>query len=188
MSSAVEVVWEKESLKGAWIEWEFDAFFSNDIIYAYDADRDGKFNEKEIKDVYNNAFINLKHYYYFTFIRQGTKRWNPKDVQNFTAGIRSGNIMWYRFFIDLSAADQSEINLALYDYTFFCDIRPVDKNPVTLSYDPLYVNPKWAIVENKNYPVYYDPLGSADDSTIYYEWKKGLQTYYPKEIRISYES
>jgi hypothetical protein len=41
-------------------------------------------------------------------------------------------------------------------------------------------------VENRNYPVYYDPLGSMNDTTIYYEWKKGLQIYYPREIRITY--
>jgi len=75
----------------------------------------------------------------------------------------------------------------VYDYTFFCDIRSPESRPVTLTYDPSYVTPKYAIVENRDYPVYYNPLGAANDTTIYYSWKKGLVTYYPREIRIAYD-
>lgn len=186
MTSSAEFVWEKDRLAGFWLEWEFDQFFSTDTIYAHDADRNGSLNAAEIKEVYNNAFINLKNYYFFTFIRQGGNRWNPPGVRNFTAGIRPGGVLWYRFFIDLSTAAPGEINVAVYDYTFFCDIRSPDKNPVKLTFDPQYANPSWSVVENKDFPVYYNPLGGWDDTTIYYEWKKGLETYYPREIRISY--
>ena len=36
-------------------------------------------------------------------------------------------------------------------------------------------------------PVYYDPLGSIGDDSVYYTWRKGLVTFYPKEIHLSYE-
>lgn len=185
LTSTEEFTWDKDRLAGCWIEWEFDQFFSADIIQAYDYDGNGKFNAAETKEVYNGAFINLKNYYYFTFIRQGTTRTNPATVDKFTAGIRDQK-MWYRFFIDLSKAESGEICLSVYDYTFYCDIRYPDTNPVKLTFDPEFVKPSYQIVENKDYPVYYNPLGAIDDSTIYYTWKKGLQTYYPREIRISY--
>ncbi len=185
LTSSEEFVWEKARLSGCWIEWSFDQFFSADIIQAYDRDGNGKFDAAEIKEVYNGAFINLKNYYYFTFVRQGQTRTNPQSVSKFTAGIR-GQKMWYRFFIDLSKAEPGEICLSVYDYTFFCDIRYPDASPVKLTYDPEYVQPSYQIVENKDYPVYYNPLGTVDDNTIYYTWKKGLQTYYPREIKITY--
>lgn len=185
LTSSEEFVWEKDRLSGCWIEWSFDQFFSADIIQAYDRDGNGKFDAAEIKEVYNGAFINLKNYYYFTFVRQGQTRTNPQSVSKFTAGIR-GQKMWYRFFIDLSKAEPGEICLSVYDYTFFCDIRYPDASPVKLTYDPEYVQPSYQIVENKDYPVYYNPLGTVDDNTIYYTWKKGLQTYYPREIKITY--
>ena len=46
---------------------------------------------------------------------------------------------------------------------------------------------KIPIEENKEFPVYYNPLGAATDSTVYYEWKPGLQTYYPKEVHLTYK-
>lgn len=185
LNSTEEFVWDKERLSGCWIEWTFDQFFSADIIRAYDTDGNKQFSDAETKQVYNGAFINLKNYYYFTFIRQGKNRTNPPSVSKFTAGIQDEK-MWYRFFIDLSKATPGEICLSVYDYTFFCDIRYPDANPVKLTYDPAFVQPTYQIAENKDYPVYYNPLGAIDDNTIYYTWKKGLQTYYPREIRITY--
>lgn len=185
LTSTEEFVWENDRLSGCSIEWTFDQFFSADIIQAYDRDGNGKFDASETKEVYNGAFINLKNYYYFTFIRQGKNRMNPPSVSKFSAGIR-GQKMWYRFFIDLSKTEFGEICLSVYDYTFFCDIRYPDADPVKLTYDSELVKPSYQIVENKDYPVYYNPLGAVDDNTIYYTWKKGLQTYYPREIRITY--
>jgi ABC-type uncharacterized transport system substrate-binding protein len=75
----------------------------------------------------------------------------------------------------------------VYDYTFFCDIRYPDGNPVTLRYDREQVLPRWEIRENRDNPVYYNPLGDIEDTTVYYEWKPGLETYYPREITIYHE-
>jgi len=185
LTSTVEFVWDKATLSGCWVEWKFDQFFSADIIRAHDSDKNGIFSDAETKQVYKNAFSYLKNYYYFTFIRQGKIRTNPASVSKFTIGIRN-ETMWYRFFIDLSQTSPGEICLSIYDYTFFCDIKYEDKNPVKLIFDENFVHPKYEVVENKEYPVYYNPLGSIDDSTIYYKWKKGLSTYYPREIKISY--
>ncbi len=185
LTNKVEFIWEGTQLKGCWLEWTFDQFFSADIIRGYDTDRNGIFNETESKAVFNNAFIYLKNYYYFTFIRQGKNRTNPAGVSKFTV-FQKDNKMTYRFFIDLSKTSAGEIYLAVYDYTFYCNIT-YPNNSVTLDYNPNLIKPSYEIIENKDFPVYYNPLGAADDSTIYYTWKKGLQTYYPREIKIFYE-
>lgn len=185
MTSSAEFVWKEAKLEGCYLEWQFDQFFSSDIIQGYDRDMNGKFSTTETKEIYSGAFINLKNYYYFTFIRQGTKRTNPPAVSRFTASQKDGKVS-YRFFIDLSKNASGDISIAVYDYTFFCDISYPAKGAVKLDYDPAFITPSFAVVENKEFPVYYNPLGAIDDNTIYYEWKKGLQTYYPREIRITY--
>ncbi len=181
-----EFVWKDANLSGVYLEWTFDHFFSGDIISWLDEDSNRQFDERESGLVYNNAFINLQNYYYYTFIRQGNKRTNPPKVEQFKARIEKGQMV-YRFFIDLSTYQKSDLYLAVYDYIFFSDISYPDKDAVKLTYDENLVNPKFSIIENKEYPVYYNPLGAADDTRVYYKWEKGLQTYYPKEIRISYE-
>lgn len=182
-SASAEFVWEKADLSGCWLEWEFDQFFSADIIRGYDVDGNGSFDAQEIKAVYKNAFINLKNYYYFTFIREKNQRSNPGSVTRFSVSQKKGKVI-YRFFLDLSDFQSGNLALAIYDYTFFCDVSYPVKNAVTCTYDKDFVKPTFNIVENKNFPVYYNPSGSIDDTTIYYEWKKGLQTYYPKEIVV----
>jgi len=186
IASKAEFVWKEASLSGVYLEWTFDHFFSSDIISWLDEDQNGQFEDRESGLVYNNAFINLQNYYYYTFIRQGDKRTNPPKVTDFKARIEKGQMV-YRFFIDLSSYAEGEICLAVYDYTFFSDISYPDTGAVTLNYDKAAVKPKFAIVENKEYPVYYNPLGAVDDTRVYYKWEKGLQTYYPKEIKITYE-
>lgn len=182
--SSCRFVWKGDALSGVYLDWAFDPYFSADIIRGYDSDKDGAFNPKETDAVYGHAFQNLRKYYYFTFIRQGSVRTNPKTVSDFSVYQKEGTLH-YRFFVDLSKYS-GELNLAVYDYTYYCAIDYPKEAPVTFDCDTSVVAPKAEIVENKKYPVYYNPFGAANDSTVYYEWKKGLVTFYPKEIRLSY--
>lgn len=185
-TSTAEFVWKGKTLQGVYLEWAFDPYFSADIIRGYDVNHDGQFNDNETRDVFENAFSNLRHYYYFTFISQKGRRDNPEKIEQFSVRQKDGTL-YYRFYIDLCSWQQGTIRLAIYDYTFFCDIRYPDQKPITLRYDPAFVQPAWEVRENRDNPVYYNPLGSVDDNTIYYEWKPGLETYYPREIWITYE-
>lgn len=185
ITSSVNFVWEGKKLQGAYIEWTFDKFFSAEIINWLDADKDGKFSTAENEQVYNNAFINLRNYYYYTFIRQGKNRTSPSEVSRFKVSQHKG-IMTYRFYVDLSAYTGNELYFAVYDYTYFCDIRYAENRGVLLTYDRTLVNPSFDIKENRDYPVFYDPFSPAADTSIYNEWKPGLQTYYPQEIRITW--
>lgn len=184
LTASCEFVWKGEALSGAYLDWAFDPYFSADIIRGYDANRDGSFDAKETKAVHDHAFQNLRHYHYFTFIRQGSARANPKAVGDFSVYQKSGTLH-YRFFIDL-AAYKGEISLAIYDYTYFCAIDYAKEDPVIFDCDRELIKPRADIVENKKYPVYYNPAGAADDTTVYYAWKKGLLTFYPREIVLSY--
>lgn len=185
-SSRFTFVWEGSALSGVKMEWTFDKFFSADIINGYDSDKNGKFNEKESKAVYDNAFIYCKNYYYFTFIRVGPKRYNPESIRNFSASIQDGSLV-YRFFVDLSAYQDGDIFISVYDYTFFCDIPYAKTDMVIFHHDPDLITPSFTLEENKHYPMYYNPMGAVDDKTVYHTWKKGLVTFYPREIHLHYE-
>lgn len=185
MENTIEFVWEKDQLKGAYLEWTFDRYFSADIINWLDVDKNGRFNATESVEVYNNAFINLENYYYYTFIREGTKRTNPSGVSEFKAIAKNG-IMTYQFFIDLSEHTGNELYFAVYDYTFFCNISFSESAPVQLTYNFIFVQPAFSITKNQTYPIYYDPLSPITDTTIYNKWEPGLQTYYPSEIKLTW--
>jgi len=184
ISAQTEFVLNEGKVLGAYETWTFDRFFSADIIQGYDLNRDGLFDKAETKDVYNNAFINTKNYSYFTFIRQGDKRHSPEKVSDFSVWQKDG-IASYRFYVDLSKYS-GDFYFAVYDYSFFCDFRYDEKSPVLFRGSFGKTAPRYTIAENKKYPVYYDPFDTADMTTMYDSWKPGLQTYYPKEIHITY--
>jgi ABC-type uncharacterized transport system substrate-binding protein len=186
LTASCKSSWKGDALAGAYIDWALDPYFSAEIIRGYDSNKDGSFDAKEAKAEYDHAFQNLKNYYFFIFIRQGATRSNPKSVSEFAVYLASGTLH-YRFFIDLSAY-QGSLNLAIYDYTYFCAIDYAKASPVTFDCDEDRVNPRAEIVENKKYPVYYNPAGAADDTTVYYTWKKGLLTFYPHEIQLGYDA
>lgn len=187
LESRAEIVQSGGVLSGAWLEWKLDSFFSADLIHGYDHDRNGVFDAAETRELERGAFVNLRHYHYFTFIRVGSVRTNPSSVKSFSARQSGGSVI-YRFFVDLSSYQAGEVFLAVYDYTYFCDIRYPEKDPVRVIAKPSVgdsvASIRWEIVENKDYPVYYNPLGAIDDTTVYYKPAPGLATYYPREIRL----
>ncbi len=182
LESRAEFAWKGQALSGVWLEWTLDGYFSADLIHGYDLDRNGVFDARETRELEKGAFANLRNYNYFTFIRVGKTRHNPSGVRDFSARQRNGAVI-YRFFVDLSRWPAEELFLAVYDYTFFCDIRYPDAGPVAFT-SAEGVEASWEIVENREYPVYYNPLGAVDDPTVYYKPAPGLLTYYPREIRI----
>jgi len=185
ITTSIKFLWNGQKLKGALFTWTFDAYFSAEIIRTWDFNEDGKFDKEETNNVYNKAFLNLENYHYFIFIRIGDKRINPKKTSNFSV-TQKNRYMTYQFFIDLSHLKSSDFYISVYDYTYFCDVRYTKKNPVTFSYNPYKVKAYYKIQENEKYPVYYNPLGAIDDTRVYYKWKPGLNTYYPREIHIRY--
>jgi len=183
IKNSEEFVFEQNKLSGVWETWQFDRYFSADIIAWLDTDKDGDFSEAESKEVYAHAFINLEHYYYYTFIRQGDERSNPSKVTQFRAHAKDG-IMTYTFFIDLSSYKNNSLYFAVYDYTYFCDVEYIE--PIKITCNDTTIQPKYEIIENKNYPVYYNPTGAINDTTIYYKPGPGLYTYYPREIHLTW--
>ncbi len=177
--------YEQRSCRGFWVEWNFDDYFSTSVISEYDKNRDGLFDQKEQAAIYNTAFINLRHYGFFVFMRKGKMRRNPDRVERFSAWQKDGRL-YYRFYVPLKGAGYGEdFSVAIFDRSFYCMIKYCDG-----AVDIKQVKgekPIYEIAINKEYPVYYNPLGAADDMTIYTRWRSGLQTAYPEEVRIFFK-
>ncbi len=183
--SDLDFIFSGRTCKGVWVEWAFDRFFSASIIQDYDTDHDGSFSIKEIKQVHDHAFINLKHYGFFVSFRKGKTRKSPDSVTNFSAREKDGEL-FYKFFIPLDTFKFSNgFYLSIFDPTYYCAVK-YRKNPVKIEQSK-GETPSFSIETNKNYPVYYNPYGAANDTSTYNKWKPGLQTAYPKEVHIFFK-
>lgn len=184
LNTSLEIEYSNSICTGVWVDWKFDRFFSVSIIREFDKDKNGKFDKNEVKDIEANAFSNLKNYGYFVNIRVGKKRASPKSVTNFSARF-SGDKLYYRFFVPLDKGHYSNFYISIFDPTYYSAVTYV-KGGITFGSGtgPL---PEYKILVNKNYPVYYNPYGSASDMTAYKKWKPGLQTAYPKEVHVYFQ-
>ena len=184
LTSTIELEFEGKECTGFWLEWVFDPYFSASIIQECDKNKDGKFDKAESDGVYQYGFINLKNYGYFTYIRIGDKRVNPDGVEQFTASIREDRLV-YRFYIRTKGKGYgNDFSVAIFDTTYFCAIFYPETKPVIVRQAGTGALPKWEQKENKNYPIYYNPMGAVNDTTIYTAWRPGLETAYPVEVKF----
>lgn len=167
------------------LEWEFDEYFSRDIIESFDLDKNGFFNHEEVLDVYNNAFISLKNYDYFTYIRIGEERFSPEHAYDLKVKLASNGNVIYIFKIPVKKITSRDFYLSVYDVSYFCACFYQEENPVNFINNS-DLNPTYEIVENRDNPIYFDPFGGIDDTTVYTEYKEGLTELFIKEIHIKY--
>lgn len=186
--SRIELSFIEDKPEGLWMEYRFDRYFSADIIYGFDLDKDGTFNAAETQDIHDHAFINMENYGFFLYIRQGDSRVSPEAVSRFSARMEDDFII-YRFYVDLPSlltdGEAREFHLSVFDTTYFCACSYEEGAPVLFSGTYLE-DADYSVVRNKYYPVYYDPFAPVGDTTVHERWRPGLETAYPEEVRIVY--
>ena len=180
LKTSLEIEYSNSTCDWIWIEWEFDRFFSISIINDFDLDKNGHFDNSEMNEIEQNAFSNLKKYGYFIYLRNG-ERYNPGEISSFSARY-SGEKLYYRFFISLKDQDFTNFFVSVFDPTYYCSVDYVENGSIVGQGSGSL--PKLELLENKDYPVYYNPYGTASDMTAYTKWEVGLQTAYPKEIHV----
>jgi ABC-type uncharacterized transport system substrate-binding protein len=134
-------------------------------------------------EIEKNTFNNLKKYGYYIYLRSGDKRYNPETINSFSARL-SGEKLFYRFFIPLKDQSFNDFYVSVFDPTYFCAVDYVDNG--VFAGQGSGKSPELEILENKDFPVFYNPYGTASDMTAYTKWEKGLQTAYPKEIHVHF--
>jgi len=184
LRTSLEIEYSNSKCEGIWVEWEFDRFFSISIINDFDLDKNGEFDASEVNEIEQFAFSNLKKYGYFIYLRAGNKRYNPDQVNSFSARY-SGDKLYYRFFIPLLDKNFDNFYVSVFDPTYYCAVDYMENGFLVGQGSGSL--PELELLENKDDPVYYNPYGTATDMTAYTKWEPGLQTAYPKEVHVTFK-
>lgn len=125
------IVFEKGKLKGIWVNWYFDEFFSAMVIRQNDKNKNKKFEKNEVKIVKKRAFDNLKNFKYFTYLNINRKLKTPKWINTFNAKIRQNRLI-YSFFVPLNVkikSSKQKLRIKYQDPTIYVAFSP-HKNPI----------------------------------------------------------
>ncbi|HOF00634.1 MAG TPA: DUF1007 family protein [Spirochaetota bacterium] len=116
-------------IKGIKISWTWDKWWSEDVINECDKNNDNLFDEKETQLIYEDFFIGIEDFNYFTEITINNKKIKIAGVKDFKAFINSDKIVTYIFVIpiEVKIEDEVKISLAFNDETIY---TAFDKNVV----------------------------------------------------------
>lgn len=109
---SIKVLTDYKIVKGIQFSWEWDKWWSQDVLESCDKDKNGKFDSKELNLVYKDFFIGIKDFDYFTIIFINSKKIIIKNILNFHAEINN-NIVTYCFFILLDIQEKNKINFKI---------------------------------------------------------------------------
>lgn len=177
------VVWDSpEGMEGFSVVWHFDKVFTASIKMDYDRNKDGIFNKEETRAVYENAFINLKNYDYFTYIMWEGDTYIPSSIENFQVRLEEGRLI-YEFFVPFqirSRGSPIQLRVAVYDKSFFCDVAYAEEEPVKIAGAEVF-NLSYSVQRNKELTIEYDNtvIGTGREGSQY----TGIA--HPLEMKIS---
>lgn len=129
---SVEVVITNSTIKGIKITWEWDKWWSEDVINECDIDKNNAFDKKEIQLIYKNFFSGVKDFNYFTEIYVNKNKSRINTVLDFNASINKDNIVAYSFIIPLEVKYETgiKIKICFNDETIY---TAFDKNLILVS-------------------------------------------------------
>jgi ABC-type uncharacterized transport system substrate-binding protein len=134
IENTLTLIFDKQGLEGVHVTWVFDEFFSNMIACDYDANRNGRLEASEAKNIKEKAFSNLKNFDYFTFIRIDERPFKVKYIREFSAELKKGNLI-YRFLIPChvkAGSGYRQFIISQYDPTYYTSVFFAEDNPVSL--------------------------------------------------------
>ena len=155
IDGAVIIKFDEQGMSGFRQGWVMDEMFSNMLIHDHDKNMNKKLEPEEVKDIYENAFTNLKNFEYFTHVKINGKPFTVKYVQDFNATIVNDSVV-YHFFIPCHVkADlmDKEVRISVFDESFYTNIT-IPKEQVSLENDSEY-NCRYEIKKNKDDAYYY---------------------------------
>lgn len=155
ISGALIINFDEQGMSGFRQEWVMDEMFSAMLIHDHDKNMNKKFEPAEVKDLYENAFTNLKNFDFFTRVKIDGKTFAVKYVKDFDAMIIK-DIVVYHFFVPCHIkADKKdkEIRIAVYDESFYTNFT-ILKDQVFLENASGY-DCRYEIKKNKDDAFYY---------------------------------
>lgn len=167
IDTRIEAAFEDAGVAGFWITWKFDKVFTAGILMDFDRNKDEHLSPTEVAEVEANAFSNLANYNYFVYVRSPRGLHRPPSVREFTAYVEAGRVH-YRFFVPYSFPVEDrevQLNLAVYDETFFCDIGYAEVAPVLFPASDTFSG-RYSIREDRGIRIDYPANDGTRGSTF----------------------
>jgi len=131
----IQFTFNSSGLEGFNELWRFDQVHSEQILQMFDTNHNGKIDPSELPALERGYFDDLKDYSYFTSIVVDGKEVPTKTVADFSATYEDHRMV-YRFFVPLKvpiAASDQEVDVTLWDPTYFTDLSPEGDHAITVS-------------------------------------------------------
>ncbi|HPO50298.1 MAG TPA: DUF1007 family protein [Spirochaetota bacterium] len=127
IKTSVEAVISEGVAKGIKINWEWDKWWSEDVINQCDKDGNGIFSDSEIKLIYDDFFIGIKDFNFFTELFVNDKKIKISKVLQFSADVKKDKLVSYNFIIptDEKIGEILKIKIGFNDETIYTSF---DKN------------------------------------------------------------
>ncbi len=149
-------VFERGKVVSIKLEWTFDEFFSESLLDSIHPKKKGTLDAKEIKELYEKDFTNLKNYDYFIHLRLGGKKLPIREVSDFSAAVLKGRVV-YRFTVRLpSPVDPVATGIALgvYDESYYVEVAFAKEEPIRFEGGPDGAC-RYDVHEDRSTPIYY---------------------------------
>ncbi|WP_319522451.1 DUF1007 family protein [uncultured Desulfosarcina sp.] len=166
----LNLVFDEKGLAGIKVRWKMDDMFASMIAGDHDQNRNGTLEPDEVQSVRENAFIFIREFNFFTFIKIDNRPFQVKFIRDFNATLENGRLV-YEFFIPchVKATDiYKKVSVSTYDPSYYTAIFFAKKNPVALTAADAF-ELKTAIREDPDTKIYFDMIHPW---TLFMEFRK----------------
>ncbi len=125
VDARVTLLFDEQGLAGFRQEWTFDEMFGEFILEDYDANKNKRFEDKEVLKIKAEAFDNLKESDYFHIVQLNGKPFAVKYATDFSVQFKNERVV-YTFTVPchmkVAAKSTLDISLSLSDKTIYTDL------------------------------------------------------------------
>lgn len=121
IDATATILFDKDRVSGVRMHWEFDELYSSALINDFDRNKNKVLEPEEIAALHDGAFVALESMSYFTHVRIDGHLQKLKGVQDFTASLKRGQMV-YEFVAVLQApVDPNAHHVAIgpYDPSYY---------------------------------------------------------------------
>ena len=157
IANKIQVIFDEKGVAGFKVSWAFDEMFSAMIAQDFDADKNGRLNENEIKTIKEKAFAYIAPHNYYINIKINGEDFPIKFVRDFTARLEKGNL-FYDFTIPChvtALAAPKTILVSPYDKEYYSALYFTEKDPVSIKAAKGF-KVETRIAEDPDTRIYYD--------------------------------
>jgi nickel/cobalt exporter len=168
--NSVRFVFDPDGLAQIRIDWQFDEFFTGQILADCDKDSDWKLDDEEKACVKLHYFDNLVQHNFFTFIRINGRLIETSKAEHLKIALIENKLM-YQFTVPCrvsGAPGDKDVRVAIYDPTFYCAMNFPDQLPVLVENEG-DLDYSVRVYENKNEAYYYDQIHPWEARLVYYQ-------------------